>query len=171
VGWSTEHFAYTFPMSNDHGEVVGIRLRRPNGIKFSVRGGHEGLFLPAGMPTTGSLLIAEGATDTAALLDLGFTSVGRPSCAGGVGVLVGFVRVRDYRELVIVADRDEPGRVGADMLASTLRVHHRSVRVIMPPPGVKDTRDWVRSGATVDEFKVAIERAPWRTIQVQGVAR
>ena len=44
TGWSVEHQAYTHPMHAADGSISGIRLRRPDGGKFSVRGGHEGVF-------------------------------------------------------------------------------------------------------------------------------
>ena len=83
VGWSAKHDAWTFPMTDAQGDVLGIRLRLRNGRKLSVRGSKEGLFLPAGLEGGQQLLVAEGPTDTAALLDLGFAAVGRPSCTGG----------------------------------------------------------------------------------------
>ncbi len=92
VGWSAKHRAWTFPMSNAAGDVLGIRLRLSNGKKISVKGGHEGLFIPEGIDAHGLLLIAEGPTDTAALLDLGFSAVGRPSCSGGVWLLTELVQ-------------------------------------------------------------------------------
>jgi hypothetical protein len=74
------------------GRVQGIRLRFSNGRKLAVRGGREGLFVPSGLAATNQLLICEGPTDTAALLDLGFAAVGRPSCAGGTRLLVELLR-------------------------------------------------------------------------------
>lgn len=80
VGWCSDHNAWTFPMTDSAGNVVGIRLRRPNGFKFAVTGGKEGLFIPSTVePQPNRLLVSEGPTDTAALLDLGFNNaVGRP---------------------------------------------------------------------------------------------
>lgn len=49
VGWSAGHRAWTFPMTDPaSGRVTGVRLRRPDGFKFAVRGGRDGLFLSAG---------------------------------------------------------------------------------------------------------------------------
>ena len=58
-------------MTDVDGNVWGIRIRRPDGAKFSIKGGKEGLFIPEEFGGD-RLLIAEGPTDTAALLDLGF---------------------------------------------------------------------------------------------------
>jgi hypothetical protein len=83
IGYSYQHDAYSFPMKGQNREIVGIRLRRGDGRKLSVKGGREGLFIPEGVgpdcPFTdvGQLLICEGPTDTAALFDLGFNVVQR----------------------------------------------------------------------------------------------
>jgi hypothetical protein len=101
VGWSTSCGAYSFPMYDCDGRTVGIRLRRPTGAKFAVRGGREGLFLRPTQAVTERLLVSEGPTDTAALLDLGFGNVvGRPSCTGGVKLICDLVRRRQPGEAV-----------------------------------------------------------------------
>ena len=95
VGWSAKNRAWAFPMSNAAGDVLGIRLRLPGGKKLSVKGGQGRAVFISPRASTGRhglLLIAEGPTDTAALLDLGFSAVGRPSCTGGVKLLVELVR-------------------------------------------------------------------------------
>jgi hypothetical protein len=151
VGWSTAHLAWTFPMTDPAtGRIVGIRLRAPNGAKFAVKGGKEGLFIPAIDPVQDApLLITEGPTDAAALLDLGFPNVvGRPCCTGGMKHLVALIRLRPTKDVVIVADADECGRRGATNLASVLRIHAPAVRVIEPPGTVKDVREWKRAGGT-----------------------
>jgi DNA primase len=136
-------------MSDPAGNVLGIRLRRPDGFKFAVRGSKEGLFIPSPVEAKRSrLLICEGPTDTAALMDMGFANVvGRPSCAGGIKLLVKLVRCWNTRQVVIFSDGDEPGQRGAAGLASALAVYGPAVRVIRPPEGIKDARDWLRSGA------------------------
>jgi 5S rRNA maturation endonuclease (ribonuclease M5) len=178
IGWSSIHRAWSFPMRNAKGEVVGIRLRAPNGRKFSVTGGHEGLFLPVWCewPTSqpldglwlggncrkddGRLLICEGATDTAALVHLGFNAlVGRPSCSGGSDMIVQLVRQQEPREVVIVADADEPGQQGAAALASVLIRHVTTVKALTPPAGIKDVRDWLRAGSTRERVEQAIAAA------------
>lgn len=168
VGWSGDHLAWTFPMTDPvTGRVVGVRLRRPDGSKFAVKGGREGLFLPDSAPEASDrLLIAEGPTDTAALLDLGFPgAVGRPSCTGGTKHLVALVRLRRPREVVIVADGDETGRLGASRLASALVCQVRAVRVVTPPAGVKDTRSWKQAGATLADVNELIRATPARQLE------
>lgn len=114
------------------------------------------------------LVSADGA---AALLDLGYREVvGRPSCTGGIKLLIKLVRQRRPAEVVIVADGDEPGRRGADNLASVLVAYAPAVRVVAPPAGVKDARAWKRAGATRQEVDAAITAAPARRLKVRGGA-
>ena len=49
VGWCARSRAFTFPMRDAGGKVLGIRLRRPDGGKLAIRGGREGLFIPEGL--------------------------------------------------------------------------------------------------------------------------
>ena len=174
VGWSVTHRAWTFPMQDpSSGNVIGIRLRSPDGLKFAVTGGKEALFIPTAEPCPGDLLlIAEGATDTAALLDLGFANVvGRPNCTGGIKHLVALVGVRRPTGVVIVADGDEAGRRGAANLASVLRVFTPELRVIEPPAGVNDARSWKRTGASHADVEAVIAAAPARRLIVSTTIR
>jgi hypothetical protein len=170
VGWSAEHRAWSFPMTDPAGTVLGIRLRRPDGFKFAVTGGREGLFLPEGLGNdpTSPLLVCERPTDTAALLDMGFPDVaGRPSCTGGVRHLIDLARRRS-REVVVVGDGDAPGRRGAEDLASVLVAYAPAVRVIVPPCGVKDARQWLAAGGDRVAVTKAIDAAPARRLVVRA---
>ncbi len=186
VGWSAQHRAWTFPMQNADGAVLGIRLRLPGGKKISVKGGHEGLFLPSPHPNPlpegegtrvenplpkgeradDMLLVAEGPTDCAALLDMGFDAVGRPSCEGGVKLLVELVRNQKPSGVVIVADSDAPGQRGAETLAIVLLAYSQSVRIISPPARFKDLRAWRQGGAMAADVQQAIDAAPVRKLRV-----
>lgn len=63
-------------------------------------------------------------------------------------------------DLVIVSDRDKvdprtgvaPGMHYALKLASEINNGWRRVRVIQPPEGFKDLRDWYRAGARVQDL-------------------
>jgi hypothetical protein len=171
IGWAAEHRAWVFPMTDRDHRVRGIRLRLPDGHKLSVRGGREGLFIPEGLtPADDLLLVSEGPTDTAALLDLNFQAVGRPSCTGGLRLLVEAVLKWRPREVVVVADSDPPGQRGAENLAHQLLVYCAVVRLITPPAPFKDVRLWKMGGATRANFLAAIDAAPVRelTITVMG---
>jgi len=165
VGWSECHRSYTFPMRDraEDGTACGIRLRRPDGGKWAVRGSRNGLFVPRHFPVSESLVICEGASDTAAMLMLGFNAVGRPSCSGGVGLIVDLVQYHHFLDVMIVADRDAPGQRGARYLAARLVGYvPRGVRIVTPP--TKDAREWVRSGATRTHILDAIEASPTLTL-------
>lgn len=156
AAWAPPHRAWAFPMRDDRGGIVGIRLRAEGGRKWAVRGGHEGLFVPA--PFAGrELTICEGPTDTAAALSLGLPAIGRPSCAGAVAATVAFIRARKVVRVVLVADRDRPGREGAARLARALPVPH----ALVTPPA-KDLREWVARGATRAAFDTLLRHAIWR---------
>lgn len=176
IGWGSFEMkfgpvrAWSFPMKDVAGNVLGIRLRKPDGTKLAVLGGHEGLFIPADLTLTMPLLIAEGPTDTAALLDLGFEAIGRPCCSGGVGLLVDLVRSRRVKDVVIVSDADSngAGQRGADSLAVALTPYCPSIRVIVPPGGIKDVRDWKRAGAGRDDIMAAVEATRARRLVVHS---
>lgn len=171
VGWSGQNDAFTFPMRDAGNNFVGIRLRGRDGRKWSVKGGREGLFVPHDLGGVDQLLVCEGPTDTAALMDLGFTAVGRPSCTGGARVLLDLVRSNNWEEVVIVADDDPPGWSGAQRLAHKLLPEMGKVKIVTPPAGVKDAREWKRQGATRDDMLAAIDAALSLELRVaQGVA-
>jgi 5S rRNA maturation endonuclease (ribonuclease M5) len=149
IGWSAKHKAWTFPMRDAGLRIVGIRLRRQDGSKFCVKGSNEGLFIPDNFLQVNEsrLAVCEGATDVAALLDLGFRGViGRPSCLGGVKLIVELCCGRKFGEVVIFADNDLPGRRGAEKLARELSLYVPRLRVVTPP--VKDIREWKKTART-----------------------
>ena len=169
VGWAAEHRAWSFPMTDTTGRVQGIRLRRSDGFKFAIKGGHDGLFIPAGFDHSDMpLLICEGPTDTAAMLDIGLGDViGRPSCSGGVGLILAHIKRHKPTEAVILSDADAPGMRGANALASALVAHGPTVRVIQPPHGINDARAWLRAGATRQDVMDIIEAADVRRLRIR----
>jgi 5S rRNA maturation endonuclease (ribonuclease M5) len=171
VGWSQRHRATTWPMTDADGRVRGIRLRKTDGRKLSVRGGREGLFIPANVPISGGLIICEGATDTAALRDLSFDVIGRPSCNGGAELLVDAIEKWQPSDVAIIADADAPGQRGARSLAARLVGYvPNGVRIVTPP--AKDAREWVRKGTTRLDVLDAIEASPVLQLRygVKGMA-
>jgi len=170
VGWLKGRKAWAFPMKIASGRIVGIRLRYPDGRKLSVRGGKEGLFLPDVQPG-GRLFICEGPTDTAALLDLGFQAIGRPSCSGGVKHILELTKNLKPVEVVIVADADGPGQRGAERLVAKLVVLAEAVRVITPPDKINDAREWKRFGATAEDVEAVIEAAPVKSLRITCLSK
>ena len=162
VAWAAPHRAWAFPMCNGRHETVGVRLRADDGRKWAVAGSRNGLFFPVGLQGTGSLLVCEGPTDTAAMLNLGYDAIGRPSCTGAVEMVIQAVRTLRRRDVVVVADADGPGIDGADRMARALTEAGRRPRVIRPLRG-KDARAWVQAGATRAVVDTAVQNALyWR---------
>jgi hypothetical protein len=169
VGWDVGSGAWTFPMRDARGDVVGVRLRTDVGRKWAIRGSKEGLFIPAGLPQLPApLAICEGPTDTAAALDLGFAAVGRPSCKGGIALVVDIVKTLGVPSAVVFSDNDEVGVRGAEALASTLLAYVREVRAVRPPTGTKDVREWVQSGATRAKVQATIEATAPRSLRIRS---
>lgn len=170
VGWSAADRATTWPMVDHDDNVVGVRLRcMKTGHKWSVSGGTAGVFVPVGLPPSiDRLFIPEGTTDTAALLSIGFDCIGRPSCNGAVAITGKLVKRLRPDEVVIVADDDAngAGQRGAKSLAVALVTVCARVRIIYPPAGVNDARDWVASGATADDVLPVVHAARVRSLSL-----
>ncbi len=147
IGYSKAQDAYSFPMQRAGGRLLGVRFRNVAGKKWSLKGSKQGLFVPSGLTGKGGLVVCEGPTDTACMLDMGFDAIGRPSCNSGVDLIKEFVA---DRHVAIMADFDGPGLDGANRLESTLRLTCKSVIVAIPP--AKDARAFVQEGATRQDF-------------------
>ena len=150
----------SFPMRNPQGEITGLRYRHlATGRKWSEKGSRDGLFMPREPERTEHLVITEGPTDTAAALSLGLNAVGRSSCLSGVPLIRDLVHARQIRRVTIVADHDRPGMDGAHRLAAALPVLSR---ILVPPEGIKDMRDWYRQGLTRTQFDEAANVIRWQ---------
>jgi hypothetical protein len=163
VGWDGR--AFTFPMSDDRGKVIGIRRRFPNGGKASVKGSKTGLFIPIDLTGSGPLLLCEGPTDAAAALDLGLDAIGRPNCNSVVKMTA--VAAKGRTEIVVVADNDSVGRTGAEKLAGTLALGCPCVKIVVPPDGVKDLRQWFNAGLTSAVLRETVSAAPTVGVKVR----
>lgn len=167
LGWSRRFNAWTFPMHNFECMCIGIRLRDDDGRKWAIQGGHNGLFLPNDHIDDPYLFIEEGPTSAAALRSMGLDAIGRPSSSACVDMTTAYCdRFRD-RRIVIVANRDEakyrkdgsvfyPGQEGANKLAAAFFKHGKRVLVIEPLRG-KDSRDWLKGGATAAKVMAVVE--------------
>lgn len=156
--------AYTFPQRDGDSKFVGMRLRFPDGKKKSITGSDgSGLFIPR-TKDTGPLLIAEGPTDCAALIDMGYSVIGLPNNASGHAYAIAYIRANP-RDVVIVYQNDTKGPAAtvtpekAQELAKALSSIAPSVRLMRVPGPHKDVRDWLKAGATCDDVDAAIDAA------------
>lgn len=139
VGYCVRRQAWTFPMRDVSGHIVGMRVRLADGAKKSVRGGSEGLFLPLQAGRMDPLVICEGPTDCAALVDYQIPAIGRPSCSGGLALIEQWVERYTPTRVVLLADNDGPGREGAERTKRALNVptaivtprHHKDIRAAL----------------------------------------
>jgi len=150
--WMDE--CWSFPMRDAEGKIVGLRYRELCGSrKWSAKGGKDGLFGKVRSKSeegrSVELVVLEGASDTAAALSLGLNAVGRSSCQTGAAQLKALIRRERPRIVTIVADNDEPGIRGAELLATNLLSlisNLSSLRILVVPHPYKDLRAWYTSG-------------------------
>jgi len=147
IGYSATKDAFSFPMTRHRKRFLGIRYRTKDGSKFAQKGSKQGLFIPTSFTRAKAVVVCEGPTDTAAMLDLGFNAIGRASCNSGHRLVA---ELTDGIPMAILADNDGPGDFGAKQLQR--KMPHA---VIIQPGKYKDAREWVRSGCTRGE---ALER-------------
>lgn len=145
VGWSEGWKAFSFPMRFPNGNVSGIRYRKYDGGKFAEPGSKEGLFFYPADLRPDYIVIVEGASDAAAVMDLGFYSVlGRAACRSNVDQIVTLCRRQRPRRLVIIPDNDEPGISGANGLRVNIELAGGRVEILTLPDGVKDCRQCIQ---------------------------
>lgn len=156
--YAGERRAWAFPMHDADRRIVGVRFRSADAKKWSLTGSKAGLFVPENL-SDGPLMLCEGPTDTAAMLTLGFEAVGRPSCSGGAGMIQEILS-RARRDVVIVADADGPGRMGAGKLAEMIVGLCKTLKLITAAP-YKDVRQWVNDFGTATQVKIRVENASY----------
>jgi hypothetical protein len=156
VAWASEFGAFAFPMRDGNGKIIGIRLRRQNGDKWSVTGSKSGLFLPYCSPEPHAYVV-EGATDTLAALSINLFAVGRPSCSGGLFQLKTLFERIGTKTITIIADNDKPGLDGAETLVRNIQI---PCCIITLP--CKDLREFVADGGTVEMLESIEQSVVWR---------
>ena len=149
IGWAARHRSYTFPILDWSGKCVGIRTRSEDGCsKKSIYGSDgNGLFFVPRSLGSQYLLICEGPTDTASLVDCGFaSSIGLPSCSGGTDNAIRLVKHLEPESLLLIPDNDTAGRTGFERLANALlksrAITLDRIDICIPPDGCKDIREW-----------------------------
>ena len=156
VGW--DGYAWTFPMQDANGKVIGIMRRYEDGRKMSVKGGTLGLFVPSCVAPAlrqQTLIVCEGATDTAAMLSMGWKNViGRPNCGSGSKLLTEFINTHICMRVMLVSDNDDAGVQGARDLADFLMQGGVPSKIITPPAGIKDARAWLKAGGDMKAVRL-----------------
>lgn len=144
VGWSSESQSWAIPMRDGDNKIIGIHLRCSDGTKKAVISSRNGLFIPQ-CENQNIAYLCEGASNTSALLTMGFFAIGRPSCNSGCEMLKVCLKRLGINCVVIVADNDcikvngtRPGQDGAKKLKKELGL--MSVIFTAPSP-LKDVRD------------------------------
>lgn len=132
---------YTFPVYNDQFQISGIQRQYGDGKKLMVKGSTLGLFIPTCFkPHTKPLVVAEGASDCTAALDLGLNAIGRLNNSSGTDFLVNICRIDTY--IISDNDKNKAGQNGAFALANKLKNNGVKCKVIIPP--YKDLREWMK---------------------------
>ena len=174
VRWDRQAKCAAFPMRDADGKITGLRYRQlKTGSKWSLKGGKDGLFYIPDFFSGQSreLVVCEGPTDMLAAASCGITNVvGRSSCMTGANHILEMLRLIKAECVSIVADDDKPktrpdgstftpGIDGARKLAQDLRVPSR---IMFPPPGFKDMREWyAKGGMTAEAFRSIAAGAKW----------
>ena len=146
-----------------------FRQRKPDGSggwTWSLEGVRRVLYrLPetkAAMNRGDVIYIAEGEKDVAALVRAGFAA----TCnAGGAGKWQdSYTATLSGAPVVIIADKDAPGRKHAADVAEKLQGTAASVKVVELPyangQAVKDAADYFAAGGTAAAFKAICQRTP-----------
>ncbi len=161
----------------DTEKTVGIVTRFEDGTKKMVPGSSLGchVLLRGGESVKPPLMICEGATDAAALWDLGFSAIGRPTCSGGLSIVNSLVN--EFKvDVLVIGENDHrtinghgkchgcqhcwPGKWGAKRTKISLKdvSEKNNLRVgIMMPLLHKDAREWININP--DEAKAWILEA------------
>jgi 5S rRNA maturation endonuclease (ribonuclease M5) len=152
-------------------EPKDFRQRKPDpsaidGWSWSVKGVRRVPYrLPDLIRAVGDnrpVFIVEGEKDADALVKLGFVA----TCnAGGAGKwLDSFTPYFKGADVVILPDKDEPGRKHADGVARMLHGTAAQIRLLeLPDLGaheVKDVSDWIAGGGQAAELDEMVEAAP-----------
>jgi hypothetical protein len=156
-------YAYTFPMRDAEGHIVGFRLRPVKGGKLARTDDSLGLFIPDSVNAGNLDTIDEGESDTAAALTLGFNAIGIPGTGHRIEEVVKFLESSPIACPCIIGDSDSSGRDGAEKLAVAVVDAGVPCRVIFSVEPYKDLRQWLVEGhLTHDQLAGVIAQAPIR---------
>ena len=139
--------AWGFPMRGADGEICGIKYRNLQGAKWCASGSKLGVYVPLNFKAgLCPIYVAEGESDTAALVMLGYNAIGRPSATTGMAALMRYLRPSP--EVYIFADTDE-NNIGLDSSTELRDMLMANAKVVYNPR-YKDVRDWCANDTLTD---------------------
>lgn len=153
IAWAAPHNAWAWPMKDEYGNTIGVRLRSSTGHKWAVTGSRAGLFYGSVRPGCVTC-VTEGPTDASAAMTIGLQAIGRPSCLGQEEMLR--AALAKARRVLIISDNDSPGFRGAERLQGMLNVPN----LIWCPP-CKDMREFVQKGGTQELIETLTKSMIW----------
>jgi putative DNA primase/helicase len=137
-----------------------FRQRRPDGNGgwiWNLKGTRHVLYRLPDVLMSKSVLVCEGEKDCETARELGFVATCNP---GGAGKWrEEYSETLHGRQVVIIADADEPGRKHARQVAESLHLRAGSVKVL-ELPGAKDLSEWVERGGTKEVLSELISNTP-----------
>ena len=157
MGWNEE--AWTFPMKDHTGQIIGIQRRYVNGFKATVEGGTPGIFIPNTLILTHNILVVcEGLSDAATAFELGFASVGKYNYSVGNEIVPKLVAgLSGLGIVIVVGDPDRDGRFGSNELKENIRAIGVDA-IVIEPQNAKDLRDAYHRGLTPRIFREIIRQ-------------
>ena len=180
----------TYPYTNAEGQLLfevcryepkDFRQRRPDGAGgwvYNMQGVERVLYhlpqLQAAVTQHQRVFLPEGERDVETLEHHGYAATCNP---GGAGKWQpGYTQALTGADVIVIADKDEPGRRHAAMVQRELTGHATSVVVIEMPDrddhAVKDVSDWFATGGTPCELNALLENPPaWTPPQASGPSR
>lgn len=154
--WAKEHRAWSIPMFDGDGRILGFRFRSETGEKWALKGSKQGLFIPFKTPQK-DLYVTEGPTDCAAMLSMGLFAIGKASAMQGPEEIVKFIAKNRIRRVIVIADNDTAGLNGAKKLIDVCPVP--CCELVLP---AKDAREFYRNGGTRELIENLLKSAVWR---------
>ena len=153
---------FYYPEWDADGARIGEGIRSLDGKKWFRTGGRRGIIRQnpfpayAGSSPNAPVAVTEGLSDAAAAFDCGLNPVAVPSAGSAIDHLKPLLK---DRHVLIFADNDDSGFRNVAKLGRELQPLAASIRVVQPPQGVKDLREWYTSpaGLTAEEVMAAAE--------------
>ncbi len=170
-----------FPAADPEGKAIGFQLARIDGEPFpafgngdsrkyhTMRHSQAGWFCPNTRPAmlaAKRIFWCEGPGDALAVQGLLTSSeeVAITTLGGASAVPKKDLKWMEGKEIVVLADADQPGISGANKRAQAALNHTDNVRIVHAPFPIeeshgKDMRDWIASGAGYGELMSLVVKA------------